>query len=211
MSNPSVTARGTRDGRRGWFGGRWRAASVAGAAYFARKVLTPDRRRPDDMELLEIGAASVLVSATPDSLVPGRYGLWLEGGRGHLRVGRVLEHDAKAGTVRRELLGRDFGLQRPGPARWNSYYYAAPPEVSLGLTTRHVVIESELGLMPAWQIPGPGDGSKWVSSSTAAVPAVRNTCAVPTVLPRGICQCPLIATTKAHPPADGRCGLSSGV
>ena len=194
MSNPSVTKRaalGTAAvGGSAVVGAA--AASVAGAAYFARKVLTPDRRRPDDMELLEIGAASVLVSATPDSLVPGRYGLWLEGGRGHLRVGRVLEHDAKAGTVRRELLGRDFGLQRPGPARWNSYYYAAPPEVSLGLTTRHVVIESELGLMPAWQIPGPGDGSKWAllvhgrgarrEECLRAVPAVlaaRHTALVP--------------------------------
>lgn len=168
------------------------AASVAGAAYFARKVLTPDRRRPDDTVLLEAGADTVLLGAHPDTVVPGRYGLWLEGGRGHIRLGEILEGDSEAGTVRRRLIARDFGVLRPGPARWNGYYYAAPPEVSLGVATRHVVVETELGLMPAWQIPGPGDGSKWAilvhgrgarrEECLRAVPAVlaaRHTALIP--------------------------------
>ncbi len=73
------------------------AASVAGAAYFARKVLTPDRRRPDDAVLLEVGPDTVVLGISPDTVVPGRYGLWLEGGRGHVRIGEILETDPEAG------------------------------------------------------------------------------------------------------------------
>lgn len=135
------------------------AASFSAAAYFARRVLTPDRRRPDDTEVLEVGAGQLVLRAGPETAVPGRYGVWLDGGRGHVRVGEILERDEE--RVCREILGRDFGILRPGPARWNSYYYCAPPEISLGLATRHVEIATDLGPMPAWEIPGTGDGSRW--------------------------------------------------
>lgn len=137
------------------------AASLGAAAYFARRVLTPDRRRPDDVELLETGVDDVVFAASPEAVVPGRYGVWLEGGRGHIRVGEILERDPASGAVRRRILGRDFGILRPGPARWNGYYYPSPPEISLGLATQHVQVLSDLGPMPAWVIPGMGDGSQW--------------------------------------------------
>ena len=60
---------------------------VAGATYFARRVLTPDLVRPDDTEIHVIHDDSITLSGTADLLVPGRYGLWLDGGRGHARVG----------------------------------------------------------------------------------------------------------------------------
>lgn len=137
------------------------AASLTAAAYFARRVLTPDRRRPDDVEILQTGVEDVLFAQSPEAVVPGRYGVWLEGGRGHIRVGEILEHDAEAQTVRRRILSHDYGILRPGPARWNAYYYASPPELSLGLATRHVHVPTELGPMPAWVIPGMGDGTQW--------------------------------------------------
>lgn len=137
------------------------AASLTAAAYFARRVLTPDRRRPDDVELLETGVDDVVFAESPEAVVPGRYGVWLEGGRGHLRVGEILEHDTTAKTVRRRIISRDYGILRPGPARWNGYYYYAPPEISLGLATQHVHVLSDVGPMPAWVVPGMGDGSQW--------------------------------------------------
>lgn len=137
------------------------AASLGAAAYFARRVLTPDRRRPDDMVLLETGVDDVLLQATPESTVPGRYGIWLDSGRGHIRVGEILEADPEVGTVRRRILGRDWGILRPGPVRWNGYYYAAPPEISLGMATQYAHVMTDLGPMPAWMIPGMGDGSQW--------------------------------------------------
>lgn len=137
------------------------AASLTAAAYFARRVLTPDRRRPDDVELLETGLDDILFAESAETIVPGRYGVWLEGGRGHIRVGEILEHDTSAATVRRRIIARDYGILRPGPARWNGYYYASPPEISLGMATQHIQILTELGPMPAWVVPGMGDGSQW--------------------------------------------------
>lgn len=42
---------------------------------------------------------------------------------------------------------------RPGPARWNQYYFAGPPAQSLGLAHQDVEVGSELGPMPAWYVP----------------------------------------------------------
>lgn len=138
------------------------AGSLAAAAYFARKVLTPDRHRPDDVVIRSAGARSVTLGTTAETVVPGRYGLWIEDGWGHVRVGDVLDVDLGAGTVERELLGVDRGYLAPGPARWNSYYHCAPPDESIGLETEHVTYPGELGPMPAWVVPAEGGtGSRW--------------------------------------------------
>ncbi len=130
--------------------------SLAAAAYFARRVLTPDARRPDDVVVRAVDGGSVTLDTTADTVVPGRYGLWLEEGEGHARLGDVLELDAGAGVVRRELLGLDRGVLAPGPARWNSYFHGSPPDESLGLPTERVVYDGELGPMPAWVVAPDG-------------------------------------------------------
>ncbi|MGG5258817.1 alpha/beta hydrolase family protein [Phycicoccus avicenniae] len=136
--------------------------SLAAAAYFARKVLTPDARRPDDVVVRAADAHSVTLDTTAETVVPGRYGLWLEEGEGHARVGEVLELDAASGTVRRELLGVDRGVLGPGPARWNQYFHGSPPDESLGLATENVTYEGELGAMPAWVVAPDGvTTSRW--------------------------------------------------
>ncbi|MEO5610995.1 MAG: alpha/beta hydrolase, partial [Ornithinibacter sp.] len=106
------------------------AGSLAAAAYFARRVLTPDPQRPDDVVIGEVARTSVTLETTAETVVPGRYGLWLDGGRGHARLGEVLGIDA--GHVERELLVVDRGHLAPGPARWNPYFYGAAPDISLG-------------------------------------------------------------------------------
>lgn len=136
--------------------------STVAAAVFARKVLTPDRRRPDDTVVVAVEDDAVVLGTTPETVVPGRYGLWLDGGHGHARVGELLARDDRALTVRRQLLGVDEGTLRPGPARWNSYYYGLPPERSLGLATEHVAVDGEIGPLPAWHLPAPeGSGREW--------------------------------------------------
>lgn len=135
---------------------------VGGAAYFARRVLTPDPVRPDDTVIHAVHSDSVTLSGTPDLLVPGRYGLWLDGARGHARIGAVLQVDRRRERVRRELLGVDEGHLQPGPARFNSYYWGRDPQSDLGLATDEVVVPAELGPMPAWLVPSEhGDGSRW--------------------------------------------------
>ncbi|GGL23113.1 alpha/beta hydrolase family protein [Phycicoccus endophyticus] len=136
--------------------------SLAAAAYFARRVLTPEARRPDDVLVREVGEGEVTLETTAETVVPGRYGLWLDGGEGHARLGEVLELDPAAGAVRRELLGVDRGRLAPGPARWNSYFHGGPPQESLGLPTEHVTYDGELGPMPAWVVaPGGSPTDRW--------------------------------------------------
>ena len=66
-------------------------STIGAATYFARRVLTPDRQRPDDTQILAVDDDSVTLGVSPDTVQPGRYGLWLDGDRGHARVGEVLE------------------------------------------------------------------------------------------------------------------------
>ncbi|WP_338752113.1 alpha/beta hydrolase family protein [Janibacter alittae] len=135
---------------------------VGGATYFARRVLTPDPVRPDDTIIHVVHSDSVTLSGTEDIVVPGRYGLWLDGGRGHARIGGVLEVDHRRQRVRRELLGVDCGTLQPGPARFNSYYWGRDPQTDLGLATEDVVVPAELGPMPAWITPAThGTGDRW--------------------------------------------------
>jgi alpha-beta hydrolase superfamily lysophospholipase len=129
------------------------AATSSLAAYFARRVVTPERHRPDDVRVLSVGAGTVTLRATPETVAPGRYGLWLNGGSGHARLGAVLERDEDARTVTRVLLGVDSGRLVAGPARWNQYYYAGPPSVSVGLPHEDVLITSDAGALPTWYVP----------------------------------------------------------
>ncbi|MGE9808090.1 MULTISPECIES: alpha/beta hydrolase family protein [unclassified Janibacter] len=168
------------------------SAWVGLATYVARRVLTPDRRRPDDTAIRAIHTDSITLEVGPDTFVPGRYGLWFDGRKGHLRFGEVLEVNRRAGTVRRRLLGVDFGVLQPGPARFDSYFHAAPPERALGLPTEDVTVPAALGPMPAWIVPAEEPTTRWAvlvhgrgatrEETLRAVPALHAeglTCLVP--------------------------------
>lgn len=138
------------------------AASLGAATYFARRVLTPDHRRVDDQRILALDQDTIVLGLNPDAAAPGRYGLWFEGGRGHLRIGEITSIDVPASTVRRKLESRDVGVPAPGPARWNPYYWWGAPDSCLDLPTEHVQIAGEFGAMPAWMVPGPaGPSRRW--------------------------------------------------
>lgn len=142
------------------------SASLATGAYIARRVLTPDELMPDDVAVIGYDADSLTLGVTAETVVPGRYGLWLDGGRGHARVGEIITRDDLTAT--RRLLGIDRGQLRVGPARWNQYYYGDRPRVSLGLADQDVSISSEVGPMPAWLVSPlggatstGGEGTDW--------------------------------------------------
>jgi alpha-beta hydrolase superfamily lysophospholipase len=122
------------------------------ATAYARKVVTPDAERPDDVEVLAVGAGSVTLRATPETVAPGRYGLWLDGGAGHARLAQVIDHDEQARTVTRRLVGVDRGRLLEGAARWNQYFYAGTP-AAVGLAFEDVEVPTDLGPMPAWFVP----------------------------------------------------------
>ena len=164
--------------------------SVAAAAYFARRVLTPDELQPDNVLILDHDADSVTFTATLDTTGPGRYGVWLAGGLGHARVGQLLIEDAM--TVTRELIAVDRGELAPGPARWNQYYYWDRPSVSLGVPDEDVSVLSDVGGLPCWVVqpepglPATGDWAVLVHGRGArkeetlrAVPVLRKAGSVP--------------------------------
>ena len=134
------------------------AGTVGAATYFARRVLTPDRFRPDDTQILAVEDESVTLELTAESGQPGRYGLWFDDGQGHARVGAVLEVDEEAGWVRRVLEGVDAGELRIGTARWNQYYFAGAPQDALGLPSREVEVATDIGMLSAWEVPA-ADGA----------------------------------------------------
>ena len=128
-------------------------ALSATAALLARRVVTPSERRPDDVEVIGVGAGTVTLRATVETVAPGRYGLWLDAGETHARVGQVIDHDEQAGTVTRRVLGVDRGRLREGSARWNQYYYSGTPGQALGLPFTEVEVTSDVGHLPCWLIP----------------------------------------------------------
>lgn len=128
-------------------------ALSAAAALLARQVVSPSEERPDDVEVIGVGAGTVTLRASAETVAPGRYGLWLDGGAGHARLGEVIDHDEHARTVTRRVLGVDRGRLREGPARWNQYFHSGTPGTALGLPYEEVQVASELGPMPAWFVP----------------------------------------------------------
>lgn len=133
-------------------------ASLGAATYFARRVLTPEAERKDDTWIVDADDETVTLVAAPHTLSPGRYGLWLDGGEGHARVGDIVTSDlsprrASERIVVRELLGVDAGQVTEGPARWNSYFYCGDPGTALGLPFEDVLVTSDIGELPAWRIP----------------------------------------------------------
>lgn len=137
------------------------SGSVAAAAYFARRVLTPDELQPENLTILRRDDDTVTFAAMPDTVVPGRYGVWLDGGTGHARVGDIVESDAR--SVTRRLIAVDRGRLEPGPARWNQYYYWDRPSVCLGLPDEDVSILSDVGALPGWLVRPEGGvtGTDW--------------------------------------------------
>lgn len=127
------------------------AVSMTGfAAYFTRRVVTPLAVKPDDLEIYDVGPDRVVLSSTPDTRVPGRYGLWLDGGRGHARIGAIIADDGA--TVTRELEQVDAGELHPGPARFNQYYVAGDPTTAWGIEHEDVLVPSETGDLPTWLV-----------------------------------------------------------
>ncbi|MGX5680345.1 alpha/beta hydrolase family protein [Schumannella luteola] len=135
------------------------AAAAFVTVYFARTVVTPPRRRAEDLRILGVDAATITLSAAEDSLTPGEYSLWFSQDSGHARVGEILEYSSD--SVTRVLLGVDFGdLASARAGRFSGWFYLSPGE--LDVPWEDVVIETELGPAPAWLVPAETAGDRWV-------------------------------------------------
>ncbi|GAA1178964.1 alpha/beta fold hydrolase [Ornithinimicrobium humiphilum] len=150
------------------------AVSMGTATYFAHRIITPEHEKRDDVVVVEVGEDTVTLRATPQTTSPGRYGLWLDRGQGHARLGEIVDPPAEAApegrrgthrpprpgrhaTVTRTVLGVDAGTLAPGPARWNKYFYCGTPRSALGLEHEDVLVTSDVGELPAWKVAPPAD------------------------------------------------------
>ncbi|MDO5740098.1 MAG: alpha/beta fold hydrolase [Ornithinimicrobium sp.] len=145
------------------------AVSMGTATYFAHRIITPEHEKKDDTTIVSVdeAAGTVTLRANAWTTAPGRYGLWLDHGAGHARLGAVVQQTLAEGaatheggrsgrkaTVTREVLGVDVGELAPGSARWNKYFYCGTPGSALGLDYEDVVVTSDVGDLPTWRVPG---------------------------------------------------------
>ncbi|MGQ7297715.1 alpha/beta hydrolase family protein [Quadrisphaera sp. KR29] len=142
------------------------AAASALATHFARRVVTPEKVRADDVRVLAVEPDRVVLAASDLTLAPGRYGLWTDGGTTHSQVGDVLgveepgparSAQRRGRAVVRALLGTDAGVLRPGAGRWSGWFHTGDPGRALGLPFDDVVVTSPVGELPTWLVH-PADG-----------------------------------------------------
>ncbi|MDL9979723.1 alpha/beta hydrolase family protein [Microbacterium sp. ASV49] len=125
----------------------------------AREVVTPARRKADTRIVdLDIAAQTITLARTPDTELPGRYGLFTTGTESYVKLGSVLSQDAT--TVKRKLLTQVGAQSRLSPdAAFSGWYYDHPEQLHLPYTAE--LIGSSVGPCPAWLFPA-GDGDTWV-------------------------------------------------
>ncbi|MET0782665.1 MAG: alpha/beta fold hydrolase [Microbacterium sp.] len=125
----------------------------------ARTVVTPAVRVADTRILaLDTAAQTITLARTPDTELPGRYGLFTSGTESYVKLGSVLAEDAT--SVKRKLLTQISAQTRiSADAAFSGWYYDRAEELHLPFTAE--LIGSAVGPCPAWLFPS-GDGEVWV-------------------------------------------------
>ncbi|MFT4213455.1 MAG: alpha/beta fold hydrolase [Microbacterium sp.] len=129
------------------------------AVRMARRVVIPARRVADTRIVdIDVPAQTITLTRTPDTVLPGRYGLFTSGTAAYLKVGSVLASDEQ--TVKRKLLTHVAGdSSLSADAAFSGWYYENPEELHLPFTVEHV--HAGVGACPAWFFPV-GIGETWV-------------------------------------------------
>jgi uncharacterized protein len=117
----------------------------------ARRVVTPAARLADTRILsLDTAAQTITLDSTPDTRLPGRYGLFTSGTQDYLKLGSVLSEDAT--SVKRKLLTQVNAKTRLSPdAAFSGWYFDRPDQLHLPFTNE--LIGSSVGPCPAWLFP----------------------------------------------------------
>ncbi|MFT4210568.1 MAG: prolyl oligopeptidase family serine peptidase [Microbacterium sp.] len=127
----------------------------AAALRVARLVITPAARRADTRILgLDTAAQTISLSRTPDTELPGRYGLFTRGSEDYIKLGSVLHEDAAAVT-RKLLTHVDARAKLAVDAAFSGWYYDRPEQLHLPFTSH--LVGSAVGPCPAWVFPADGD------------------------------------------------------
>ncbi|MDJ1115436.1 alpha/beta hydrolase family protein [Microbacterium dauci] len=151
------------------------------AGRVARRVVMPAVRVPD-IQLLDVDTAAqtITVNRTPDTVLPGRYGLFTTGTQDYVKLGTVLSADAT--QVTRKLLTQIGPTDRlASEAAFSGWYFSSPEELHVPFSSES--IPTALGSCPAWLFPAPEATDVWAihihgrgttrSESLRAVPVFR--------------------------------------
>ncbi len=135
------------------------SALAVASVHMARRVVTPALRVPDTRILsLDTSAQTITLSRTPDTQLPGRYGLFTSGTSSYIKLGSVLSEDDS--SVKRKLLTHVAADAQLSPeAAFSGWYYDSADELHLLYTPE--LIGSGVGPCPAWLFPA-GSGDVWV-------------------------------------------------
>lgn len=136
------------------------AALGAVSLRMARTVVRPAGRLPDTRIVgLDAAAQTITLSRTPDTELPGRYGLFTVGSHEYLRLGSIVGGDDD--TVTRKLLTHVAADGDLAPeAAFSGWYYDRPGD--LHRPFRSVEIDTGVGPCPAWEFPAADDTDVWV-------------------------------------------------
>lgn len=126
----------------------------------ARTVVTPAGRVPDvELVGLDAAAQTVTLQRTPDTALPGRYGLFTTGSTSYLRLGSVVKED-EASVTRKLLTHVPADAQLAPAAAFSGWYYDEPDD--LQIPYRNALIGTPVGPCPAWEFPAAVDTDVWV-------------------------------------------------
>lgn len=134
------------------------ALSAVLSVLFARRLVTPPGRADSGLQIFALGESTIVLSSSAESRAPGRFSLWFANETGHARIGAVISQSRQ--WVARELLSVQYGEPKPGDnARTSGWFYLNPAD--LGLTFSEVLIETDLGVAPAWLVPSAEPSAAW--------------------------------------------------
>ena len=135
--------------------------AAAVALRVARNVVLPPIRRRYDIEVMHFDddEGIIVLSRTPDTVVPGRYSLWFDHDRGHARIGEIVEHGDHSVTRRVDSVQRG-DLARASRARWAGWWYLTPADLAVPFTD--IGIRTPVGVAPAWRIDSAEPSGDWV-------------------------------------------------
>lgn len=133
-------------------------------AYFARKVVTPEKYRVEDLPILAVipdgPRLQIVLPATTETTVEGTFAVYFDDGAAHATVGRIISYVPREGSVTRDVLSVSGGnLRRATRGRWSGAIYSSPEQ--LGLDYENVTIELPDGPAPAWLIPAREPVATW--------------------------------------------------
>ncbi|MCG7426636.1 alpha/beta hydrolase [Helcobacillus sp. ACRRO] len=130
------------------------AGAAAAATMVARAPLTPVASEPPLLTVQHADVHCVTLTASRSAEWPGVFGIRQQGGAVHARIGDIIAKPTPTTVVRRILAADTREHLAPGPAARNGLFWAGTPMHAHGMPFQDVTIDSPVGSMPSWLVPG---------------------------------------------------------